>query len=254
MLLDHPLHTGSKFTAFNVRREVRIITCSRPAFSRALPPTPSSTRANSGRPTPPSQHRAAPQHDDVRKRRRLPPPRTCTARALHVLPRLLRLRPTAAVSMSSDADYEAFLNKANQDVGGGGGGSANMAAGGKKKVGTRAVTAEVPAGLARVDEFFVSDADEPFEPVSLAWGGGMPDEGQLAELIEHDGQVETISAKDFDPQGQYGNVVAAVKEAGSSEVGFFRVPHGSTRAEYYVVSLDKKGKRLVGMKALAVET
>lgn len=37
-------------------------------------------------------------------------------------------------------------------------------------------------------------------------------------------------------------------------MGIFRVEHGSTRAEYYVISLDKKGGRIVGLKAMAVES
>jgi len=60
--------------------------------------------------------------------------------------------------------------------------------------------------------------------------------------------------KEFDPKGQYKSVLDAVKKAGSKDVGIFRVEHGSTRAEYYVVSVDNKEGRLVGLKALAVES
>lgn len=49
-------------------------------------------------------------------------------------------------------------------------------------------------------------------------------------------------------------MIDAVKQAGSQDVNIFRVQHGSTRAEYYVVSLDKKGKRIVGLKAVAIES
>lgn len=45
-----------------------------------------------------------------------------------------------------------------------------------------------------------------------------------------------------------------MKRAGSGEVKVFRVHHGRSRAEYYVVSLDEKGRRVVGLKAVAVET
>jgi hypothetical protein len=45
-----------------------------------------------------------------------------------------------------------------------------------------------------------------------------------------------------------------VKKAGSGQLGFFQVELDATRVEYFVVSVDKKEKRLVGMKAVAVES
>lgn len=78
--------------------------------------------------------------------------------------------------------------------------------------------------------------------------------GQLKELIGHDSEVSSLSEKEFDPRGQYKSVIEAVKKAGSDKASFFRVEHGSTRAEYYVVSVNAKEKKLVGLKALAVES
>ena len=63
-----------------------------------------------------------------------------------------------------------------------------------------------------------------------------------------------IAVKDFDPRGQYTQVVESVKEAGSGEAKVFRVEHGSTRAELYVVSVDEKDGRIVGLKVLVVES
>jgi hypothetical protein len=63
-----------------------------------------------------------------------------------------------------------------------------------------------------------------------------------------------MSVNDFDPKGDYKDVVDTVKKAGSKSVKVFRIDHGSTRAEYYVVSLDKKAGRIVGLKAKAVES
>lgn len=77
---------------------------------------------------------------------------------------------------------------------------------------------------------------------------------EFAQLIGYDGKVISISRQNFDPRGQYETVVDSVKRAGGGEAAFFRVEHGSTRAEYYIVSLDKKGGRTVGLKALAVES
>ncbi len=45
-----------------------------------------------------------------------------------------------------------------------------------------------------------------------------------------------------------------MKEAGGGEVKIFRVQHGKTRAEYYVVSFDSKSSKIVGLKAKAVES
>lgn len=49
-------------------------------------------------------------------------------------------------------------------------------------------------------------------------------------------------------------MLEAVEKAGDGKARIFRVHHGKTRAEYYVVGLDHKGKRVVGLKAKAVES
>lgn len=54
--------------------------------------------------------------------------------------------------------------------------------------------------------------------------------------------------------GQYKTVIDAVKKAGNGEVKVFRVDLDKTRAEYYVVSVDKDGGSIVGLKALSVES
>ena len=72
--------------------------------------------------------------------------------------------------MSDDA-YSSFLDKANQDTG------ASKASTQSKTASTKAVDTEVPATLQGVEQYYVSEADEPFEPVSLKWGGkNMPSE------------------------------------------------------------------------------
>jgi hypothetical protein len=103
-------------------------------------------------------------------------------RPLRIL-RLRQLKPSYTplqvrrpASTMSDEDYEAFLNKANQDVGG-------ATAQSKKSVGIKAVDTEIPQGLEKVNEVFVSDADEPFEPVSLKYSGdSLPSKGKIASL------------------------------------------------------------------------
>ncbi len=81
--------------------------------------------------------------------------------------------------MASDEDYLAFLDKANQDL--------NEVAAktqSKGKVELKAVDQgiKVPAGLKKAtsDAFYVSDADEPFEPVCLKFDGKkLPNEGKF---------------------------------------------------------------------------
>jgi hypothetical protein len=69
--------------------------------------------------------------------------------------------------MSSDADYAAFLDKANQDSGSAEAKDASQ----KRSYGTKSVNTAVPKVLEQVDEYYVSDADEPFEPVALKYEG-----------------------------------------------------------------------------------
>jgi hypothetical protein len=76
--------------------------------------------------------------------------------------------------MSSDADYAAFLDKANQDAG-----SAQAHESSKTVYGTKSVDTAVPQALQNVEEYYVSDADEPFEPVALQYGKAQIDAGKL---------------------------------------------------------------------------
>lgn len=69
-------------------------------------------------------------------------------------------------SMSSDADYAAFLDKANQDTA-----PVGQKDTSKKGYGTKSVDTAVPQALEQVQEYYTSDADEPFEPVSLKFSG-----------------------------------------------------------------------------------
>jgi hypothetical protein len=72
---------------------------------------------------------------------------------------------TSSNIMGSDEDYSSFLDKANQDTG------ADKATTQSKKASTKAVDTSVPKSLEEVEEYYVSEADEPFEPVSLKWDG-----------------------------------------------------------------------------------
>lgn len=100
-------------------------------------------------------------------------PSTCEKLPAHRLAPSPTLPPTSASSKfhthaarkMSDADYAAFLDKANQDTSGG------EATTQSKKVGTKSVNTQVPSALQSVEEYYTSDADEPFEPVALSYSG-----------------------------------------------------------------------------------
>ena len=63
-----------------------------------------------------------------------------------------------------------------------------------------------------------------------------------------------MTTKEFDPQGEYTEVMAAVEQSGDGKTRIYRLEHDRTRLEYYIVSFDRKGGRVVGLKAKAVES
>lgn len=69
--------------------------------------------------------------------------------------------------MSSDDAYMSFLDKANADVSG----SAPQQGAGTVKTETVHSSLSVPKLLQSVDAYYISDTDEPFEPVALKWDG-----------------------------------------------------------------------------------
>ncbi|QSZ33295.1 hypothetical protein DSL72_002883 [Monilinia vaccinii-corymbosi] len=164
-----------------------------------------------------------------------------------------------ADKMASDDDYMAFLDKANEDLGAG----TLNAAGGGEKVEFKTVDdgVDVPGVLVRAtrDAWYVSDADEPFVVVALKHEGGLPDEETFARLIAHPdpagaaGDIQILDVGEWDPHGQYQDLVSAVREAGRGEdVRVYRVPGEGSRVEYWMVGVE--GGRLVGVKALGVES
>jgi hypothetical protein len=52
----------------------------------------------------------------------------------------------------------------------------------------------------------------------------------------------------------YKKVIDAVKKASSGALGYFSIELGGTRSEYFVVGVDKRGNRLVGLKAVVVQS
>ena len=75
----------------------------------------------------------------------------------------------------------------------------------------------------------------------------------FGKLIGHKGQVSSISVKDFDKQGKYANVLKAVDGEGEG-MAIFKFQHDSTRSEIYIVTLNAANERVVGLKALSIES
>ncbi|KAK4101046.1 hypothetical protein N658DRAFT_516234 [Parathielavia hyrcaniae] len=172
----------------------------------------------------------------------------------------------------ADRDYMAFLDKANEDPAKGVAATNKEKEEGGRSFRTTEGGVEVPRVLTRVcggggggsGVFYVSDADEPFEAVALGWdegGRGLPDEEEFAGLIGHwdpaNAQVEIMDPVDWDRNGQYTEIVDAVRDVGQgNDVRVYRVAREGVKAEYWVVTTEGKGKgaKLVGAKALAVES
>lgn len=189
--------------------------------------------------------------------------------------------------MSSDDAYTSFLEKANQPLDTSGGSSDGR----KPNAGTHSESlrasqqsADIPASLRSLNATLTSESDEPFEPFSISYRGSrLPDASEFASAIRSEDQdggtegglMEELAINEFDPRGDYSEVVEAVRQVApvtstgkeDAEVKCYREEGrgtGKTRVVYYLVVLDSKkqgegneGKdraRLVGVRALSVES
>ena len=73
----------------------------------------------------------------------------------------------------SDDNYLSFLDKANADRDAGQQPQPQTQSQSQSQSQTRTLDADaqIPASLTSVDAYYISDADEPFEPVVLKWDG-----------------------------------------------------------------------------------
>lgn len=79
--------------------------------------------------------------------------------------------------MSGDDAYTSFLDKANADLDAGRQQQAAPSAATATRASAVDADEPVPAALAGVEAFYISETDEPFEPVVMRWGEGeFPDE------------------------------------------------------------------------------
>lgn len=100
---------------------------------------------------------------------------------------LFNSRPPSSIrTMASDSDYMAFLDKANkQRDAGKDEAHTEESSQPSKQVRTETVEkgVKVPEQLKKVDAYYMSETDEPFEPVALSWKGASsgewPENGML---------------------------------------------------------------------------
>ena len=158
--------------------------------------------------------------------------------------------------MADDDSYADFLDKANQDTGGAQTTQKSAGKGGRMKTSAVDDQHTVPAALKSIDAIYVSDSDEEFEPVSLKFGGKSVDEKSVPQLLDlpGDAEIEEMETKEWDPRGQYRDVVQKVESVTEGGVKVFRAPIGGTRVLYCVLGLAKGGGRVLGVRTVAVES
>jgi hypothetical protein len=159
--------------------------------------------------------------------------------------------------MASDDDYAAFLDRANEPTST----STNSTTSQPKTSGftskTHDTSSPIPSALENIESVYISEADEEWVPVSLNLDHGVKelDVKTFAKVVGQPSEkVEEMQSKQFDPRGQYGDVMGAVEEVvGKKGLKVFRVELGGARCEYWVVGM-LEGKRVVGAKVGAVES
>lgn len=162
---------------------------------------------------------------------------------------------TTTTDMSSDEAYASFLEKANQPTGNTSSTSRSKA---EKQQDLKSQSSDIPQVLRSLDATFTSDSDEPFEPFTVEYSGSsLPGAEEFAQVIKEGNRMEELGMEDFDPRSEYKDVVEAVREAagGQSQVKCFRAEGGkSTQVFYYAVALESAAGRLVGVRAVSVES
>lgn len=158
--------------------------------------------------------------------------------------------------MASDEDYQAFLDKAAQDHQPQQSTQSKTAHPAQQKINTQSLH---PALQNVHQHTYVSDADEAFEPVSLIREQGKTgsiDVKEVANIAGSDvkeSDVEELSMSEFDPRGEYKQVVKQVEDASKGGVKVWRFERGGARVEYWVLGLSTDG-HVVGARAKAVES
>ena len=155
--------------------------------------------------------------------------------------------------MTNDEDYMSFLNKVNDE-------SPTVLEGSRvAELKSLDENLHIPSHLSQAaqDKYYVSEVDEPFEPVALKITGVLPDGSTFASLVGYPepdtADVQIMEVSEWDPHNQYHDIVDSVKEATKmSEVRVYRIALDRVRFEYWLVGATDGV--LLGVKALAIES
>ena len=158
--------------------------------------------------------------------------------------------------MASDEDYAAFLDRAAADRQPQQSTQSKVAQPVESKVNTESLH---PALQNIHQHTYISDADEAFEPVSLtrdASRTGAIDAKEVAHIAGgkvKESDVEELSISNFDPRGEYKQVVKQIEGASKGDVKVWKVERGGARLEYWILGVSGDG-HIVGARAKAVES
>lgn len=167
--------------------------------------------------------------------------------------------------MADDASYSSFLNQASQPL------SAqrqtestSQARSAFDPTSSNSSAPQSIASLLSTNPTYTSETDSPFTPVFFSYAGsGLPSAEQFSQCLSKSkshaasGEIEELSVKEFDSRGKYKPVVDAVSQAGEGGKGnvkVYRVEISKTRADYYILTIDDDGRKLVGVVTKAVES
>lgn len=157
--------------------------------------------------------------------------------------------------MADDGSYSDFLNQANQDTGAP---KTQQATSKHPALHSSSVDSEhtVPASLKSIDAVYITDSDSDFEPVSLAINDKKIAKDTVKKLfgLAEDAEVEEMKTSEWDPRGQYKQVVDKVEEVTEGGVKVFRVGVERTRFLYLVLGVKEGGGRVLGVKTVGVES
>lgn len=177
---------------------------------------------------------------------------------------------STSTTMADDASYATFLTRANQDPKSGHSEEVSSTSQARSKFdpsSTSSSSTAVPEPLRDISATFTSETDSDFEPIFFSYASHkLPDKDEFVKVLgikgENAGRVEILSVEDWDPKGNYADVVDKVRRAGSEtggkdkkgQVNVYRleVDETGTRIEYYVLSVGDRS--LVGVVAKAVES
>ncbi|KAL6247956.1 hypothetical protein RBB50_005304 [Rhinocladiella similis] len=189
-------------------------------------------------------------------------------RAQAILP-ARRPYQTTPPTMSDDASYTSFLERANASPQSHPSTHEQASSTSERRTQfdpstSSSTSAALPESLQSLpsDITYTSETDSPFEPVVFNYADtSLPSATQFEKCLHHkirhndaSGGVEELTTSEFDPRGEYKDIIARVEQASNNGAGVkvFRVQFSETRVAYYIVTVGER--MLVGVVTKAIES